>query len=215
MKCFSLLRLIVFFFSLLPLAATSPINATLVSRKDYEPGDTLGRTMCFCTNNNDFTQWAGAPNDGLKPAPPPASPYAFQSVPESHEVAFVYKFDYYNHRLDHHFALHALDKCSTASSKLPNACLDWRSQHRDWCHTFHTAHVPEGVKYHQYEFCYQFRGDSFLDSKHRDFWTFYKDKRGLPRQRDWMASEGEKFDDICYHGSEANNMACDMNVGGG
>lgn len=25
----------------------------------------------------------------------------------------------------------------------------------------------------------------------------------------------QKFDDICYHGSESNNMACDMNVGGG
>ncbi|KAL8932937.1 MAG: hypothetical protein Q9211_006048, partial [Gyalolechia sp. 1 TL-2023] len=167
----------------------SPINATLVPRKDYEPGDTLDRTMCFCTNNNNFTQWKGTRIDHQNQDNLPSNPYAFEQVPEGHEVAFVYKFDYYNHRIDHHFSLHALDKCTTAANRQPNACLDWQSQHRDWCHTFFTADVPPKVKLHAWEYCYQFRGDSFHSPPHRDFWTFYKDKRGLPRQRDWIGDE--------------------------
>ncbi|KAL8710448.1 MAG: hypothetical protein Q9225_007284 [Loekoesia sp. 1 TL-2023] len=187
-------------FHLFSLVTASPINATLVPHKDYEPGDTLGHTMCFCTNNNNFTQWDGNRGGAADPKAPPSNPYAFQSVPENHEVAFVYKFDYYNHRLDHHFALHALDKCSTRPDRLPNACLNWPSQHRDWCHTFFTADVPRGIKYHSWEFCYQFRGDTFHNAKHRDFWTFYKDKRGLPRKRDWIGDEGlvrSRCEEVC------------------
>ncbi|KAI4171189.1 MAG: hypothetical protein LQ343_004395 [Gyalolechia ehrenbergii] len=198
-----MLLLVSFFFS---LVTASPINATLVPRKDYEPGDTLDRTMCFCTNNNNFTQWKGTRSDQPNRDNQPSNPYAFEQVPAGHEVAFVYKFDYYNHRsiqkmsrmlthettphsIDHHFSLHALDKCTTAADRQPNACLDWQSQHRDWCHTFFTADVPPKVKLHSWEFCYQFRGDSFNNPQHRDFWTFYKDKRGLPRERDWIGDE--------------------------
>ncbi|KAL9002343.1 MAG: hypothetical protein Q9188_004716 [Gyalolechia gomerana] len=181
-----MLLLVFFFFSLI---TASPINVTLVPRKDYEPGDTLDRTMCFCTNNNNFTQWKGTRSDQPNRDNQPSNPYAFEQVPAGHEVAFVYKFDYYNHRIDHHFSLHALDKCTTAADRQPNACLDWQSQHRDWCHTFFTADVPPKVKLHSWEFCYQFRGDSFNNPQHRDFWTFYKDKRGLPRERDWIGDE--------------------------
>ncbi|KAI4122765.1 MAG: hypothetical protein LQ338_005623 [Usnochroma carphineum] len=230
---FHLLYLLI--LSFLNLVIAAPTNTTLVARKDYEPGDTLNRTMCFCTNDNNFAQ---SDND----------PYSFTSAPPDHKVAIVYDFDYYNHRyqlltkpllpsIDHAFTLHVLatsppfprhpvcknpekhlnslhqpsakkptdspnppDTCLTRPNPddndahqgtLLNSCLDWLSQRKEWCNTFYTADVPKGVKYHSWEFCYQFRGDNFHDPKRRDSWTFYKDKRDLPRQRDWMADEDE------------------------
>ncbi|KAL8951016.1 MAG: hypothetical protein Q9222_002992, partial [Ikaeria aurantiellina] len=37
-----------------PLASTN--NITLAPRYDYEPGDTLDRTMCFCSKKADLDQ---------------------------------------------------------------------------------------------------------------------------------------------------------------
>ncbi|KAI4148549.1 MAG: hypothetical protein L6R39_002761 [Caloplaca ligustica] len=194
--------------------------------------------MCFCTNDQNFTQATYDPYADYVEHP---------GHMKDHKIAFVYKFEYYNHRLDHHFALHALDICTTRGYD-PNPCLNWPAQHADWCHTFHTPQVPDGVKYHQWEFCYQFRGDTFHNPDHLDAWTFYKDKREVPRKRTWMGDEAlvrercgevcrdkwgmdvfedrlgtelarvdyfDKFDDICYHGSAANDMGCDWNQGGG
>ncbi|KAL8729237.1 MAG: hypothetical protein Q9166_004858 [cf. Caloplaca sp. 2 TL-2023] len=157
--------------------------ANLVPRKDFEPGDTLGRTMCFCTTSNNFTQ---TPDD----------PYSLSQYPPDHEVAFVYKFDYYNHRLDHHFALHALDTCTTSPTRYPghhsSPCLQWTKQRRTWCHTFHVADLPPGrIKIHDWKFCYGFRADNFHNKKKRDFFEFFKDRRNLPRKRDWIATKEE------------------------
>ncbi|KAL8712766.1 MAG: hypothetical protein Q9220_002974 [cf. Caloplaca sp. 1 TL-2023] len=183
-----------------------PTNTTLKPRKDYEPGDTLNRTLCFCTNNNDFTQ---VDDD----------PYKLETFPSGHKVAFSYKFDYYNHRLDHSFSLPVGDVCDTTCPKetiyedevcnspnrlhperftAKNPCFDWRSQHKDWCHTWFVDDLPKGVNIHSWKFCYQFRGDNLMgkQGKHRDFWTFYKDKRGLPDKADWQGDK-EHVEGVC------------------
>ncbi|KAL8728762.1 MAG: hypothetical protein Q9181_005226 [Wetmoreana brouardii] len=180
MPSFNHCLIYLFVLGFLQLCIALPTNVTyLVPRKDYEPGDTLGRTMCFCTNDNKFTQAEG-------------DPYSISVAPADHKVAFV---------IDHHFALHMLDVCTTnTTAKHSNPCLSWQKQHHDWCHEFHVDEVPRGVKYHSWKFCYQFRGDDFINPKHRDYWTFFMDKRGLPRKRDWIADEvtvKDRCEEVC------------------
>ncbi|KAL8950670.1 MAG: hypothetical protein Q9222_003307 [Ikaeria aurantiellina] len=195
------------------ISSALPSNTTLRPRKDYEPGDTLNRTVCFCTNSNDFTQVD-------------TDPYHLEAFPPGHKVHISYKFEYYNHRIDHSFSLHVPKVCETTCPKetiyenevcngpnrlhpkrhiAKNACLDWKSQHEDWCHTWFVDVQPKGIKIHDWKFCYQFRGDSLSghSGKHRDYWTFYKDKRGLPSKADWQGDE-EQVEGIC--GPICNDM---------
>lgn len=60
-------------------------SATLKPRYDYEPGDQLKRTMCFCTSDNSLEQ---VDND----------PFVFKNVSVEHQMGMYYKFEYYNHR---------------------------------------------------------------------------------------------------------------------
>ncbi|KAL8811368.1 MAG: hypothetical protein Q9200_001862 [Gallowayella weberi] len=166
------------------LTTVTASNATLVRRKDFEPGDTLNRTMCFCTNSNDFTQT----NE---------DPYSLSHYPPHHQVAFVYNFDYYNHRLDHHFSLTAQDNCPTSPTYWPghhsSRCLQHltKAQHKTYCNTYYVGDLPEYVRIHDWKFCYGFRGDVFRNPKMRDYFEFFKDRRNLPRKRDWIADDEE------------------------
>ncbi|KAL9013314.1 MAG: hypothetical protein Q9173_001986 [Seirophora scorigena] len=168
---------------LLTLTAAAPANSTLLARQEPDSDDTLARTMCFCTNSNRFTQLA---------RDPPAFAPDFVSH-STHRIGLVYKFEYYNKRIDHHFALHALDTCTT-HGYIPNPCLDIAAQDRRWAHTFYTATVPPNVKKHAWEFVYHFTGDDSMprpDGGKRDYFTFHKDRRELPRRRAWMADRAE------------------------
>ncbi|KAL8806902.1 MAG: hypothetical protein Q9182_001031 [Xanthomendoza sp. 2 TL-2023] len=186
------------------LTTATAINATLVRRKDFEPGDTLNRTMCFCTNSNNFIQT----NE---------DPFTLSHYTPHHQVAFVYNFDYYNHReihviqvnitprehsLDHHFSLTVQDNCPTMPTYWPghhsSRCLQHlaKPQHKTYCNTYYVGDLPYGITIHDWKFCYGFRGDVFGNPKMRDFFEFYKDRRKLPRQRDWIA-DNEEVAQVC------------------
>ncbi|KAL8932128.1 MAG: hypothetical protein Q9211_006510 [Gyalolechia sp. 1 TL-2023] len=67
-------------------ASGTPVNdVNLSPRYDYEPGDELKRTMCFCTSDNTIAQ---TDND----------PESFFNTTEGHRMGYVYEFEYYNHR---------------------------------------------------------------------------------------------------------------------
>ncbi|KAL8864370.1 MAG: hypothetical protein Q9174_007377, partial [Haloplaca sp. 1 TL-2023] len=58
---------------LLQASLALPTDASnLAPREDYEPGDELGRTLCTCTNDNEFEQ---ADND----------PYTISAAPPDHK----------------------------------------------------------------------------------------------------------------------------------
>ncbi|KAL8698805.1 MAG: hypothetical protein Q9224_001683 [Gallowayella concinna] len=174
---------------LFTLISATPTNATLVRRKDYEPGDTLNRTMCICTNNNNFVQNGD-------------DAYSLGEVPPDHQVAIVYNFNYYNHRLDHHFSLTVQDNCPTEGTHWPghlsSRCLKHlaKPQYKTYCGTYYVGDLPGRIKIHTWKFCYGFRGDTFHNPKMRDFFQFYKDTRKLPRKRDWIATV-EEVGQVC------------------
>ncbi|KAL8693090.1 MAG: hypothetical protein Q9218_002014 [Villophora microphyllina] len=184
---FCLLSLLLHGF--LHLSAAALVNATyLVPRADGEPGDTLDRMMCFCTDDNGFTQAAG-------------DPYEIAEAPPGHKVAFVYEFEYYNRVIDHHFALHYLDVCTTnVAAQTTNPCLKWRDhKFKEYCHRFYTKDVPKDLDKHNFEFCYGFNGDMLSkqpDKKHIDSFRLGKELRHVPRKRDWILSE-EGVKDRC------------------
>ncbi|KAL8652485.1 MAG: hypothetical protein Q9210_002646, partial [Variospora velana] len=236
---------------LLTLATAAPANTTLLhTRQEPDSDDTLARTMCFCTNNNRFTQ--------LSQDPPAFAPdFVSHAV---HKIGIVYKIEYYNKRytfphrdpplfstptnppnkndrIDHHFALHALDTCTT-DGFAPNPCLNVPAQDARWVHTFYTTTVPPDVTTHAWTFSYHFKGGG---ARKRDYFTFYKSRRDLPRRRAWMADQGEvrarctevcranwgmeffedgygrelsrielfrDFDDICYLAGEQQKRRC-------
>ncbi|KAL8685562.1 MAG: hypothetical protein Q9224_005768, partial [Gallowayella concinna] len=157
--------------------------------KDYEPGDKLNRTICFCTTDNSLNQ---ADND----------PAVFYNVSVNHQMAYIYQFGYYNHKLDKHMLMSANDTCNTRPNYEDpywhNECLDWDDQKKDYCVKFSFDNLPEGVdaKHKEWELCYFFRGDRLTDEKRRDFFKFDGEKRGLPRQRDWVVPD-ELVDDKC------------------
>ncbi|KAL8819605.1 MAG: hypothetical protein Q9223_002000 [Gallowayella weberi] len=189
--------------ALLPLAfANHNSSHTLAERaalKDYEPGDTLNRTVCFCTTDNTLEQ---ADND----------PAVFYNVSVNHQMAYVYQFGYYNHKLDKHILMTAAQTCHTRPNyKDPywhNQCLDWENQNHDYCVDYHFNDLPAGAdaKHPNWPFCYLFRGDRGTNENVRDFYKFDGQKRGVPKQRDWVVPADEvtaKCTSLCQ---EEHNM---------
>ncbi|CAO1598267.1 hypothetical protein XANCAGTX0491_002037 [Xanthoria calcicola] len=158
-------------------------SATLKPRYDYEPGDQLKRTMCFCTSDNSLEQ---VDND----------PFVFKNVSVEHQMGMYYKFEYYNHR--NWFTVSDQKTCHTEPGGdkdfyWHNYCLKWDTQNHDYCSRFTVDAPPAGiVAAHDWEFCYKFRGDSLAtDEDTKDEFTFATDKRDLPRTRDMIAAEAE------------------------
>ncbi|KAL8988243.1 MAG: hypothetical protein Q9177_002654 [Variospora cf. flavescens] len=161
-----------------------PNHADLVPRHDYEPGDVLNRTMCFCTSDNSLEQ---TDND----------PEAFINIIAGHQMSYMYEFLYYNHRLDRSMILSSAPKiCPTRGSDQDpyyhNECLAWEKQNIDICAEYtwpnntlpFTPPHPENIWW--WQFCYLFRGDQLDDPKKRDFFTFDHGKRAIPRKRDFI-----------------------------
>lgn len=69
----------------LAAAAAPTHHADLAPRYDYEPGDMLNRTMCFCTTDTSLEQ---TDND----------PEVFYNTTLGHRMMNIYEFTYYNHR---------------------------------------------------------------------------------------------------------------------
>ncbi|KAL8780017.1 MAG: hypothetical protein Q9213_006660 [Squamulea squamosa] len=109
--------------SLLVASDTDRFNGPLEARAanyDYEPGDKIDRTMCFCTKDNSLDQLN---ND----------PYTFYNVSENHQMGYVYQFQYYNHRLDRSFLVTDDKTCTTSPSPSHasepfwhNDCIKWQ-----------------------------------------------------------------------------------------
>ncbi|KAL8767344.1 MAG: hypothetical protein Q9209_006107 [Squamulea sp. 1 TL-2023] len=165
---------------------TDHFNGPLEARADYEPGDTLDRTMCFCTKDNSLEQMN---ND----------PYTFYNVSENHQMGYVYQFKYYNHRLDKTFLVTDDKTCTTSPSPSfgsepfwHNDCIKWQSQTHDFCHTFDVDVKPTvGLSKKDWRFCYHFRGDDLTDGSKKDQFEFDDEKRDLPRRRDYVGTAGE------------------------
>ncbi|KAL8708759.1 MAG: hypothetical protein Q9220_006401 [cf. Caloplaca sp. 1 TL-2023] len=163
-------------------------NITLAPRYDYEPGDTLNRTMCFCSGKSDLDQ-----SD--------ADPFVFNTFTFGDEIKTVYDYDYYNHRLDKTVRLTTDATCPFTDSKddsyIHNACWDWRSQKADYCANFVLKDLPLGVSDQDtWRFCYLNRGDELDDPSKRDFFKFNGAERAIPRKRDWWA-ESEAVESRC------------------
>ncbi|KAI4130089.1 MAG: hypothetical protein LQ338_001941 [Usnochroma carphineum] len=163
-----------------PAAAAAPTQyADLVPRHDYEPGDMLNRTMCFCTTDTSLQQ---TDND----------PEVFYNTTFGHRMTYVYEFTYYNHRLGKTMQVTSRDEiCPTEDSPddpyYHNKCLAWEDQDRDFCADFVLHDLPAGVvEKNWWRFCYLFRGDELDDPSKRDFFSLDKAKRALPRKRDWI-----------------------------
>ncbi|KAL8800972.1 MAG: hypothetical protein Q9182_004807 [Xanthomendoza sp. 2 TL-2023] len=196
-------KLLVAIAALLRLSSAAHNDShTAVERaalKDNEPGDTLNRTICFCTTDNTLEQ---ADND----------PAVFYNVSINHQMAYVYQIGYYNHRLDKHMLISANKTCHTRPNyKDPywhNDCLAWENQHKDMCADFQFDNLPEGVdpKHHDWQFCYLWRGDRGTDEKKRDFFKFDGQKRGLPSQRDWVVPVDEVTDKCTTLCQETHEM---------
>ena len=60
-------------------------HGVLEARYDYEPGDEIKRTMCFCTSDPTLEQVD-------------IDPFEFYNVSALHQMGYVYQFEYYNHR---------------------------------------------------------------------------------------------------------------------
>ncbi|KAL8867136.1 MAG: hypothetical protein Q9174_005856 [Haloplaca sp. 1 TL-2023] len=178
------------------LAAPATNNTSLLApRYDYEPGDTLTRTFCYCTTNPD-TQ------DGLVDTKD-----SFQDKPGQY-MAFHYKFDYYNHRLDQTMSVTGDHSCSgmgelqpegsgTLGVQTDHRCLEWDNLSETYCHTFRFSELPEGINTdHDFEFCY------FHEDKARVAWDvgdnfkFDGDTRNVPSDRDSSAPPAE-VDETC------------------
>ncbi|KAI4232943.1 MAG: hypothetical protein L6R40_007265 [Gallowayella cf. fulva] len=180
----------------LTTVAHTPTLHNRAAAFDYEPGDRLNRTMCFCTNDNYLQQ---TEND----------PAAFFNVSVAHQMAYIYRFEYYNHYMDAQGLMTVSKKCYTKPNyKDPywhNDCLDWKKQHEDFCvdFKFPNSKLPSHVqKDRKWQFCYQMRGDTLTDPKNRDYFTFDGEKRGLPRVRDWVVSEDDINEECfrrCHH----------------
>ncbi|KAL8711003.1 MAG: hypothetical protein Q9225_007193, partial [Loekoesia sp. 1 TL-2023] len=177
------------FKGLARLSKASPVNFDLAARYDYEPGDELKRTMCFCTSDNSLEQ---TDND----------PEAFYNTTLGHRMAYVYQFEYYNHRLDKRVLVESqpeicLTKDSPNDPYYHNTCLAWESQDRDFCADFVLDNLPLGIeKKNWWRFCYLFRGDELDDPNKRDFFTFDGGKRAIPRMRDTVETK-EVVEGVC------------------
>ncbi|KAL8730116.1 MAG: hypothetical protein Q9166_004315 [cf. Caloplaca sp. 2 TL-2023] len=166
-----------------PSPPTENTTHALLPRYDYEPGDTLNRTMCFCTTDTSLQQVS-------------SDPYAFYNSTIDHEIGFVYQYHYYNHRLDVPFVLTAFNNCHTQDSPQDtyyhNRCLDWEHQSADFCAMFDISdrELPEGLSWtgRFVEFCYGMRGDTLDGGEEmvKDWFAFDRGKRDLPRRRDWL-----------------------------
>ncbi|KAL9599699.1 MAG: hypothetical protein Q9219_003687 [cf. Caloplaca sp. 3 TL-2023] len=193
-----LLAAAAFFKGLSKLAAATPTtNATttttttttnhhLFPRYDYEPGDELKRTMCFCTSDNALQQ---TDND----------PEAFYNNTLGHRISYIYQYEYYNNRLKKRVRVESpptacLTHDSTEDPYYHNDCLSWETQDKDFCHDFTLPDLPPDIYTKTgktWRFCYLFRGDELDDPSKRDFFSFDGGKRAIPRMRDWIAGEEE------------------------
>ncbi|KAL8667741.1 MAG: hypothetical protein Q9168_007214 [Polycauliona sp. 1 TL-2023] len=179
-----------------PGSLVSPSGPTdsvvLKPRYDYEPGDTLARTMCYCTSDNNIEQFGDQ--------------YTFTNPPADHKMGYAYEFKYFNHRLMKSFTVTGEKICPTEADAAAgdngtyyhNSCIDWQHQAGDYCGTFTVEHPPDGIKKdHEYVFCYHFRGDAFvLDEDWEDSFEFQTDARVMPRVRDTITGE-EEVKGIC------------------
>ncbi|KAL8958472.1 MAG: hypothetical protein Q9193_004478, partial [Seirophora villosa] len=167
----------------------APAAASLAPRYNYNPGDMLNRTMCFCTSDNSLQQ---TDNDAA----------AFFNTTQGHHMAYIYEFLYFNHRLLESMILTSRPKtCYTRPSDIDpyyhNDCVDWRKQHKDFCGVYEWPNNPSApepgkpMQRRTYRFCYEFRGDDLMSWVKRDFFTFDGGRRGLPRQRDYIMPEDE------------------------
>ncbi|KAL9011497.1 MAG: hypothetical protein Q9173_003660 [Seirophora scorigena] len=169
--------------------AAAATHAGLAPRYNYDPGDQLNRTMCFCTSDNSLQQ---TDND----------PTAFFNTSVGHRMAYMYEFVYFNHAIGKSMILTSRPKtCYTRPSDYDpyyhNACVNWRAQHKDFCATYEWPNgtlaywPPHPEKRRTWRFCYLFRGDDLIGYSKRDFFTFDGGKRGLPRKRDYIMPEDE------------------------
>ncbi|KAL8896023.1 MAG: hypothetical protein Q9207_007909, partial [Kuettlingeria erythrocarpa] len=157
----------------------------IVKRFDYEPGDTLNRTMCFCTNGANDQQT----DINLE---------AFYPTDEEHQIRYIYEFLYYNHHLDRSMVITATETCLASlhphtedDNYYHNACGTWEDRMEDFCGDYVFADLPSslGVKKNTWRFCYRFRGDGFHTGAfvpHHDHFVFDGGDRELPRKRDWI-----------------------------
>ncbi|KAL8910602.1 MAG: hypothetical protein Q9172_007814 [Xanthocarpia lactea] len=152
---------------------------------DYEPGDTLNRTMCYCVAGEDSNTMQQADWDS----------HVFLNTTSDRRINYIYQFDYYNHR------------CNTVDDDAYNwnDCLDWEKQNVDKCAQFQLSpdfalgkfphredtwrDMRDGVKGKMlsWEFCYGFHGDKFDGRTPRDWFRFDGGKRGLPSKQDYVA----------------------------
>lgn len=168
---------------------THAAAASLAPRYNYEPGDRLNRTMCFCTSDNSLQQTDN-------------NPTVFFNTSVGHHMAYMYEFVYYNHHIGESMILTSRPKtCATRPSEIDpyyhNDCLDWRVQKKDFCAVYEWPDNPKAwwprnpEKRRPFRFCYLFRGDNLLSWIKRDFFSFDGGLRGLPRQRDYIMPEDE------------------------
>lgn len=169
--------------------AAAATAASLAPRYNYDPGDQLNRTMCFCTSDNSLQQ---TDNDAA----------AFFNTSVGHHMAYMYEFVYYNHRIREPMILTSRPKtCYTKPSDIDpyyhNDCIDWREQKKDFCAVYEWPDNPRAWwpghpdRRRTYRFCYLFRGDDLMSWIKRDFFSFDGGLRGLPRQRDYIMPEDE------------------------
>ncbi|KAL8729358.1 MAG: hypothetical protein Q9166_004751 [cf. Caloplaca sp. 2 TL-2023] len=175
--------LVPFIRTILAAPAAKANRSTLIPRYDYEPGDTLNRTMCFCTSDTSLEQVS-------------FDPFAFYNSTSNHKMGFVYQYEYYNHRLNLPFSLTAFNECPMEKRATDpyyhNKCFSWQDQSADYCADFDISErdLPDGLSLgRSVEFCYGMRGDplDYTVGGKKDWFTFDKDKRDLPGYRDYLA----------------------------
>ncbi|KAL8883808.1 MAG: hypothetical protein Q9215_008005 [Flavoplaca cf. flavocitrina] len=170
---------------------------------DYEPGDELKRTFCYCTadpNNNDQTEW---------------DPYTFLSSTTDRRMSYIYNFEYYNLRLNQRMVLECEDRCSSIEDDqyTRNKCINWLDHNFKCCGQYPLDIDPAlgtfphkgpykvwpprsqgnpipGYQNFKYEFCYGMQGDT-LKGKQKDWFGFDEGRRGLPRKPDGVVPREE------------------------
>ncbi|KAI4231409.1 MAG: hypothetical protein LQ352_008405, partial [Teloschistes flavicans] len=181
------MNLLLVVVSLLSLAVASSIEGSiapqaatkeLLPRFDYEPGDMLNRTMCFCQAK------------GLNLKQLPAFPYGFYNWTEDSNFAYHFKFQYYNHRFDRYVTAKGSEICETfagtSDTYFYNHCLHWENLHRHFCILVEFV-SPVPVKQENWKFCYNHYGDWMEAAWVKDSFSFDGGLRDLPRNQDYIA----------------------------
>ncbi|KAL8635297.1 MAG: hypothetical protein Q9226_009367, partial [Calogaya cf. arnoldii] len=147
---------------------------------DYEPGDTLDRTFCYCTadpENNDQADF---------------DPFTFLSTTDDRSMSYIYNFEYYNFRMNQRLVLECEGHCDSKEDGgyFHNDCLAWQEQNFKCCGYFpldpdaalgnfdrpQDGLTSKGPEVLSYEFCYDMGGDT-LEGKEKDWFRFDDGKR--------------------------------------